>query len=362
MPQSPPKTIYFAVLNMGLGHATRSLPVMKALQQRGHRLVIGSSGRAMAFFRQEMPDASFVVTPDYGITYSKSKLLWPRLLLQAPGVLWAVMLEKELTHQVVFTRAIDCIISDNCYGAHSKLVPSYFISHQLYFAMPRSMTLLRRTVGWVNRLPHRFYQKIFVPDIEKAGEGLISGALSEIPSKQSDRYSHIGWLASVNKNNLSEDIDVLVSISGPEPQRTFLEEKVLADIRSIPGKKVVLLGKSEEEQLLSEDSYLTVYNHLPRENMNALLNRAKIIVSRPGYTTLMELAELGRKALLIPTPGQTEQIYLAKRLMDQNLYFSVEQSKLDLARDLQKATQFPGLQRSGETQKSVERLLQITGL
>lgn len=347
---------------MGLGHATRSLPLIRALTLRGHNIVVGSSGRAMAFLRAELPDVQFVVIPDYGITYSRGRFLLPRLAARAPGMLWAIMLERELTQQVVYGRNIDLIISDHCYGAHFKGVPSYFISHQIYFAMPTGFGLFSKPVGWVNQLPHRNFQKVFIPDLPGEGQGVISGKLSRIPRRYHHKYRHIGLMASVGKEAVEEDIDLLVSISGPEPQRSILEEIVLRDIEAIEGEKVVLLGRSEESRLIRESTGLKIYSHLPREQMNTLLNRAKMILSRPGYTTVMELAELGKKALFIPTPGQTEQEYLAGRLRDQNQFYSVKQQKLILKEDLEKAGGFPGLLYEGETAKSVERIITELGL
>lgn len=342
---------------MGLGHATRSLPLIRALIQRGHKLVLGSSGRAMAFLKSELPGEQFVVIPDYEITYSRGRFQLPHLAAKAPGMLWAIMLERELTQQVVYSHNVDLIISDHCYGAHFKGVPSYFISHQIYFAMPAGFGLFSKPVGWVNQIPHRHYQKVLIPDLPGKGEGVISGQLSRIPRGKDDKYRHVGLMASVTKEAVEEDVDLLVSISGPEPQRTVLEEIILRDIEKLPGEKVVLLGRSEESRLVKEGAGLKVYSHLPREQMNTLLNRARMILSRPGYTTVMELAELGKKALFIPTPGQTEQEYLSRRLRDQNQFYSVKQSELILTRDIKIAGEFPGLLHAGETTKSVARIV-----
>ena len=204
---------------------------------------------------------------------------------------------------------------------------------------------------------HRNFQKIFIPDLPGEGEGFISGKLSKIPRGMSSKYLHVGIMASVRKEVVKEDIDLLVSISGPEPQRTVLEGIILRDVAELPGEKVVLLGRSEENRLVQETAGLKVYSHLPRKEMNGLLNRAKMILSRPGYTTIMELAELGKKALFIPTPGQTEQEYLARRLRDQNQFYSAKQQKLDLKEDLRRARKFSGLLHAEETAKSVERIM-----
>jgi len=160
----------------------------------------------------------------------------------------------------------------------------------------------------------------------------------------------------MKRRESGDPLDLLVSISGPEPQRTIFEQKILQQIEDVPGKKVVALGKSETLQLIRDTADLQVYSHIPRREMEKLFNRAKLIVSRPGYSTLMELVELGKPALLVPTPGQTEQISLARYARERNWFYSVEQANLDLARDVRIAPQYSGLYKPNVTQCSVRNI------
>ena len=118
----------------------------------------------------------------------------------------------------------------------------------------------------------------------------------------------------------------------------------------------MVLGMSEENKLLLDEENLKVYSHLPRRDMETLFNMAAMIVTRPGYSTLMELVELDQKALLVPTPGQTEQGYLAALMLERKWFYSVEQDRINLARDIDIARTFSGLARPGATQESVSYL------
>ena len=153
-------------------------------------------------------------------------------------------------------------------------------------------------------------------------------------------------------------IDLFVSISGPEPQRSIFETRVLEQIDYIPGNKVVVLGKSESTSLFKDEPGLKVYAHLPRKEMARLFNQASMIVSRPGYSTLMELAETGKQALLVPTPGQTEQIYLAEHMTKKRWFYCVQQNDLFLPRDFENAQEYAGIFKPDVTRFSVNNIFE----
>jgi predicted glycosyltransferase len=136
--------------------------------------------------------------------------------------------------------------------------------------------------------------------------------------------------------NIKEDIDYLFSVSGPEIQRTLFEEIILDQISHIPGKKVVVLGKPADIQSYDDIENTEIYSHVNREKQNELLNRAKFVVCRSGYTTVMELVTLKKSALMIPTPGQTEQEYLAQHFKRTGLFHTAQQHGLNLLSELNK--------------------------
>jgi UDP-N-acetylglucosamine transferase subunit ALG13 len=175
--------------------------------------------------------------------------------------------------------------------------------------------------------------------------------------KDSPRVYYAGVLSSVAPMDVPQDVDVFVSISGPEPQRTQLEEIILGQIESVPGERIVVtLGKPEAAETRRIGDRITVHGFLDRAGQQEMLNRARMVICRSGYTTVMELAELGRKALFIPTPGQTEQEYLGRLYEAQGTFHSVSQYEVDLPRDLQKAATMAGPPAAGHTRQNVERL------
>lgn len=346
--------VFYVVLNMGLGHAARSLPLIREFLRRGWEMLLGSNGRALEFLRIELPGIPFRVTPDYQIEYTRGRrTLLPKLVLQMPGLLQTIREEQRCCEKIVNEFSPDLIVSDHCYGMYHQRVPSYFISHQIYFAMPGGLNFLAPLGARFNIRFHQHYRKVIIPDLPDGAGGLLSGELSRLPRGSAERYTYGGILSSITRQECNESLDLLVAISGPEPQRTLLEQKILEQIETVPGKKVLVLGKSEASGALRETADLRVYPHLPRREMNRLFNSAELIVSRPGYSTLMELAELGKKALLIPTPGQTEQASLARRSLKKRWFYAVEQETLDLRRDIALARQYAGIFKPGVTAWSV---------
>lgn len=338
------KTILYFILNWGLGHATRSIPIIRALLDRGYKVVIVSTGRSLSLLRREFDSCVFVDLPDYDIRYSRHRgFLIPHLLLQMPGILLRLHCEHQTTEKLAALHKADMIISDNRYGCYSKQIPSYLITHQLRFQLPKWLEWSAWISEWFNRFYFRHYQNILIPD--ESGTSNLSGDLSHrgrIANHPKLRF--IGPLSSLKSGGtaVKEDIDVLFLISGPEPHRTMLEDLIMTQIEDLPGKNAIVLGKPEasgDPHPWNRDD-LQIHPHLDRERLADFMRRARLVVSRSGYSTVMELMAARRKAVLIPTPGQTEQEYLAEHLMETGLFFSVRQDELDLKRTLAETERF----------------------
>ena len=211
-----PGKVFYAVLDMGLGHATRSLPIIREFVNRNWEIWVGSNGRALAFLQKELPGVRFVETPGYGISYSHGRWLLPKLISQIPKLLFRIRKEREICGQIVEKFSPDTIISDHCYGMYHPQIQCYFLSHQIYFALPHYLQMLSYFVSRFNLAYHRRYLKILIPDEGKNGSGLISGELSRLPDS-SPKYERIGILSSIMRQEIGEELDLLVSISGPEP-------------------------------------------------------------------------------------------------------------------------------------------------
>lgn len=333
------KKILFAVLNWGLGHATRSTPLIEALAENHHVTVV-STGKSLLLLKSEFPDLEFINLPDYDITYSNKGWMMPFVLFrQLPKLFSRLRKEHKRTEQIVKSKNIDLIISDCRYGVWSKRVPSFLLTHQLRIKLPGILSILDPLSDLGNWFFFRHFKKILV--IDHAGDENLSGDLAHqgfISRNKCIRY--MGLLADVTKNEDQQDVDVFITISGPEPQRSFFEKIILEQIPNLKGKIVVLLGKPGEFDHKTVNN-AEIYTHLPRRKISELMNRAKVIVSRSGYSTVMELVALKKKAVLIPTPGQSEQEYLAAYFFKKELFYTTKQNNIDLVNDLPKALAFP---------------------
>ncbi len=352
--------IFYAVLNMGLGHATRSLPVIQALLQQGYRVTVGSSGRALIFLRQELPEAHFLELPDYNLTYSEKGAQPAALLLRLPALMKKIRKEHHVLQQYQRRFPLHGVISDHRYGCYLPGLPSYLLIHQLRFIAPAPFRRLERVGVAFNRFFGKRYGAVLVPDERNSPQsgGILTGRLTRV--KESIPIYFTGILSSLPvETTAGAPIDVLISISGPEPQRTILEKIVRRQLGEIPGRKVVLLGKPEETSPEHLPDGTVIYPHLSRHRMGELFNRSQLIVSRSGYSTVMELAELGKRALFIPTPGQTEQEYLAWRYRKHGWFHAASQFGLKLGEEIARARQLPGFPRRFSTRQSVQRILSL---
>lgn len=304
------KRILVAPLNWGLGHATRCIPLIKALISYGFEPIIGSDGEALALLKKEFPSLLFIELPSYKISYSKRKAFFKlKLLKNSPRILKAIKAEKKTTKYIVKTYGIAGIISDNRLGVYSKKIPSVIVTHQL--------NVLSGLTTWFSTLLHDEFIKHFdacwVPDFRD--EDNLSGLLShdhicEIPIK------YIGPLSRFSRIELDTANNLLVILSGPEPPRTLLGEKLIDELKSYKGKIVFVNGVVEDSQTIQIVGTMTLYNFMTTEELERTINESELVISRSGYTTVMDLAKLGKKAFFIPTPGQYEQEYLAKRLSE----------------------------------------------
>lgn len=331
------KKILFAVLNWGLGHATRSLPIIRELTKKDEVIIV-STGRSFLLLKSEFPELEIIDYPDYSIKYSNSdKYLFLSLAFQIPKILLALHKEHLFAKKMINEKKIDIIISDNRYGMYCRKIPSFFITHQLRFSMPKSLKIFEGLTEYFNKFYFKRYKKIFIPDNEK--EPNFSGKLSHNTRKiNKGKLRYIGLLSDT-KGSESIISDYLVLISGPEPQRTKFEKLVREQISVVEGKKIVILGKTEIEETESEND-LDIYSHLSREEISKMINGAGLIISRPGYSTVMEVTAAGKRALFIPTPGQTEQEYLAEYYKEKGLFHYVTQREMDLKIDIPKALEF----------------------
>ncbi|WNH13660.1 glycosyltransferase [Thalassobellus suaedae] len=193
------------------------------------------------------------------------------------------------------------------------------------------MNVLSGITTWFSTKIHEQFIKKFnicwVPDTKGALN--LSGKLGHITTFKIP-LEYIGPLSRFEKKQATIINDVLILLSGPEPQRTLLEEKLLLEFKNYKGKVVFIQGIMETEQSIQVLGNMTIYNFMTSELLEKTINESALVLSRSGYTTVMDLAKLNKKAFFIPTPGQFEQEYLAKRFTELSLVPSCKQEDFTL--------------------------------
>jgi len=259
------------------------------------------------------------------------KILW-----QTPKILSSVRKENIWLKNVIRTYKVDIVISDNRFGLYSGNVPCIFITHQLY--IKASYTWLEKIIQQINyRFINRF-SECWVPDAK--GNLNLAGELSHPAQLPSTPVKYLGPLSRFQyTESTSKEYSYLIILSGPEPQRTVFEEKVLKLLPHLEGKKMLARGKPSDENDVIVKHNCTIKNHMDTEELQQVLEKSEFVISRAGYTTIMELMAMKKKSILVPTPGQTEQEYLAQHLMMQHWCYCCNQDD-DLLYHIQKATAF----------------------
>lgn len=308
------KNILVAPLNWGLGHATRCIPIIHHLIKHGFNPIVASDGLALEILRKEFPDVLMLTLPSYQIEYAKNgkNFKW-KLIKNSPKMISAILEEKKIVKKWVQLYQLSGIISDNRLGVRNKNVPSVFITHQLN-------VLTGNTTKITTKLHLNIIKKFdacWVPDFKEKPN--LTGKLGHL-AKTPTNVNYIGPLSRLSFQNSDKKYDLMILLSGPEPQRSMLEEILRTEALKYPGNVLFVKGSVESDQEQSTLKNITFYNFMNASQLEMAVNESEMVLCRSGYTTIMDLAKLGKKAYFIPTPGQYEQEYLAKRLQKQGFY------------------------------------------
>lgn len=326
------KHILFCVLNWGLGHATRSLPLIHHLLRRGHRLTIASDGLALAFLQNENLPVEFETLDGYDVIYAETRL-FQAMVKQGPGILNTVIKEHRQVKEIVRRRQIDMILSDSRFGCYVKKIPSYIIGHILQIRSKDSLTSLA-----VNKMIRYWTAKFdccWVPDLPPPDH--LSGYLSEASLKVPKEY--LGWLTNLETMEVQNDFDLVAVLSGPEPLRTDLEAIVLDQLGRMDGRFIVIGGKPDAGKDSEIPGHIEFKPMASRQELSWYVSRSEVVLCRSGYSSLMDWLMLGKKMIVIPTPGQPEQEYLAEVLSNKKWAVTQTQTTLDIPLALMQADQ-----------------------
>lgn len=332
------KNILVAPLNWGLGHATRCIPIINEILANGDKPIIASDGMALALLKKEFPEQHFIKLPSYKITYPENGAsLRLKLLKDSPQIWNAIRKEHNMLKSLIREHNLHGVISDNRLGLYSKLIPSVIITHQLQ--------VLSGATTWLSTQLHLYFIRKFdycwIPDVDGAHN--LSGLLSH--NNDDDIFKvYLGPLSRFKVNPARQKkYDLMVLLSGPEPQRGILERKLLQEVKKYKGEVLFIAGKVGNQQVMEKKGDITYYNYLSTQGLQKALDRSEMVLCRSGYTSIMDLQKLGKKAFFIPTPGQFEQEYLAKSLDEQGIVPFASQDDFKIE-SLDRVNDYKGLQ------------------
>lgn len=325
-----------------MGHATRCIPIINALLKANYEPVLASDGDALLLLQKEFPLLKTFELPAYNIVYpKKGKHLIVKLLMQLLHIISAIKKERKMVSQLIDIENIAGIISDNRFGVYSKKVPSVYITHQL-------KVLSDKTTFITSKIHQKFIKKFdecWIPDVEENPN--FSGDLGHL-KKSHFNLKYLGILSRFKPRHLEIKHDLMLLLSGPEPQRTLLENKLLKELQHFKGEIFMVRGVLNNASEIKAPGNFIIQNYLLANELENTINQSKVIVARSGYSTIMDLAALGKKAFFIPTPGQFEQEYLAKMLQENSVAPYAKQDEFTAAK-LSDLTNFSGFTKVDST-------------
>ena len=320
------RRILISPLDWGLGHASRIIPIINRYIELGDNVIIAGSGLSFELLKKQFPTLHSIEIPSFKMKYSsRNSQVWA-VVKAFPRLIFYSIKEHQVLKRIVKEENIDFIVSDNRFGLFHNTTPSAYITHQLLIKLPKGWTWLEPFVAFVHRCIINRFTECWVPDFEDVSESL-AGELSH-PDKKPRNVKYIGAISRFSKrctpyrretitpnSSLLTPNLALAILSGAEPQRTMLEEELLISLQEDQHENIILVqGKIEAQQKITKVGKVIVYNYMGVEELQEYILKADKIICRSGYSSIMDLYALGKlqNATLIPTPGQTEQEYLAK--------------------------------------------------
>jgi uncharacterized protein (TIGR00661 family) len=348
------KNVLICPQHWGLGHVTRTIPVIQYFIRKNDNVILACSGAGSELLKREFPQLKLYEIPDYGISYPYNSMVI-NITLQFFKMHWAIIKEHFAIRKICKEEKVDLIVSDARLGAAQKNIPSVIIAHHLHF------DLGMKVIEWIcdtwMKLFYLTFDQLWIPDL--AGPDNLSGDLAHL-YKSKKRY-FVGILSRFRKLDVEIKYDYAIMLSGPEPPRTILENILLNQMDALmPGRCIlvrgIINGTDISEFKNKYTDQLEIRDFVTGNELNEIMCASKFIICRSGYSTLLDLAIIQKPALLIPTPGQPEQEYLSEELERKKLFHSVKQGKIKLKEDIHIAKAMHGYEIFNEVETLDERL------
>ncbi len=315
-------------LNWGLGHATRAIPIIEAALEKGYNPIIASDGDALVLLKKQFPQLQYIELPALRIKYGKGLFAYFQFCLSIPFIINWILKDHKKIKEITQSIPLCLIISDNRWGIWHQHIKSVFITHQIMVKMPWMLKWMEYPVFRIQQWVLRHFNEIWTPDDAHLSHNL-SGDLSH-SFKPKVKHSFIGTLSQFHnlyRTNTSE-YEIAVILSGPEPQRTYFETAILKQLSSLSFKTIIVGGKIADKRH-EHFAHITYTSFANREELHRIIMSSNVIICRSGYTSIMDLIELQKPAILIPTPSQTEQVYLAQWLSAKNWFLTYKQKDIN---------------------------------
>ncbi len=308
MSEKNSRKILVAPLNWGLGHASRCIPIIKALIDNDFTPILASDGNTLTLLQKEFSTLKSYELPSYNITYSKGSNQKLQLLLGSPTIIKASLKEKKVVQEIHKEEGLSGIISDNRFGVRLSEIPSVYITHQINVLSGRTTIITSK----IHQTIIANFDQCWIPDTIHSE---LSGKLS-LAKNNKINIKYIGVMSRFVEKITPKKYDLLILLSGVEPQRSILEELLIKQLKNYRKKVLLVRGVFRDEKLPKIADHISITNYMLSPELEQTLNESEVVLARSGYSAILDFAKLGKKVFFIPTPGQYEQEYLAERMSD----------------------------------------------
>ena len=326
-----------------MGHAARMIPLASKLRELNNNVIIASGEEHLSLFRNELPGLTYINFTGFKPRYSRFFPQYLSLLFKIPALLYHIIVEHHRLGRIIAEYAVDIIISDNRFGLWNRKVITVYVTHMPLIPLPKYLKFIEPLGVYLHRQIIKKYSLCFIPDLP--GNLNLSGRLSH-GLKLPDNVRYIGILSRFIEPEQPNDENPVkfphntVILSGPEPQREILKQKLVILLKDKEPITVMFEGKPGNRGEIARNENIIFYSHLPAYRMKGIIASSDSILTRAGYTTLMELVSLNCTALIIPTPGQTEQEYLAEYLSEKGWFYTLSQDEIKAGMSIRKEKAF----------------------